>query len=65
LTRGNTTDDKSNTRDIFMNVNILVKLETYLHNTMDKTDIAHGLNQYVEKLNIVLKTLRKHTTENR
>jgi hypothetical protein len=26
---------------------------------MDKTDIAHGLNQYVEKLNIVLKTLRK------
>jgi CRISPR/Cas system CMR-associated protein Cmr1 (group 7 of RAMP superfamily) len=27
---------------------------------MDKTDIAHALNQYVEKLNIVLKTLRKH-----
>jgi hypothetical protein len=26
---------------------------------MDKTDIAHALNQYVEKLNIVLKTLRK------
>ena len=25
---------------------------------MDKTDIAHALNQYVEKLNIVLKTLR-------
>jgi hypothetical protein len=32
---------------------------TYLHNTMDKTDIAHASNQYVEKLNIVLKTLRK------
>jgi hypothetical protein len=26
---------------------------------MDKTDIAHALNQYVEKLNIVLKALRK------
>jgi hypothetical protein len=26
---------------------------------MDKTDIAHASNQYVEKLNIVLKTLRK------
>jgi hypothetical protein len=24
---------------------------------MDKTDIAHASNQYVEKLNIVLKTL--------
>jgi hypothetical protein len=32
---------------------------TYPHNTMDKTDIAHASNQYVEKLNIVLKTLRK------
>jgi hypothetical protein len=27
---------------------------TYLHNTMDKADIAHASNQYVEKLNIVL-----------
>jgi hypothetical protein len=26
---------------------------------MNKTDIAHASNQYVEKLNIVLKTLRK------
>jgi hypothetical protein len=26
---------------------------------MDKIDIAHASNQYVEKLNIVLKTLRK------
>jgi hypothetical protein len=26
---------------------------------MDKADIAHASNQYVEKLNIVLKTLRK------
>jgi hypothetical protein len=34
---------------------------TYLHNTMDKTDIAHALNQYVEKLNIVLKTFKKTT----
>jgi hypothetical protein len=32
---------------------------TYLHNTMDKTDIVHALNQYVEKLNIVLKTFKK------
>ena len=32
----------------------LVIPETYLHNTMDKTDIVHALNQYVEKLNIVL-----------
>ena len=37
----------------------LVTPGTYLHNTMDKTDIAHASNQYVEKLNIVLKTLRK------
>ena len=37
----------------------LVTPWTYLHNTMDKTDIAHALNQYVEKLNIVLKALRK------
>jgi hypothetical protein len=28
---------------------------------MDKTDIAHALNQYVEKLNIVMKTLKKTT----
>jgi hypothetical protein len=27
---------------------------------MDKTNIAHASNQYVEKLNIVLKTLRKY-----
>jgi hypothetical protein len=26
---------------------------------MDNTDIAHVSNQYVEKLNIALKTLRK------
>jgi hypothetical protein len=26
---------------------------------MDKTDIIHALNQYVEKLNIVLKTFKK------
>ena len=32
---------------------------TYLHNTMDKADIVHALNQYVEKLNIVLKTFKK------
>jgi hypothetical protein len=32
---------------------------TYFHNTMDKTDIVHALNQYVEKLNIVLKTFKK------
>ena len=31
----------------------------HLHNTMDKTDIVHALNQYVEKLNIVLKTFKK------
>jgi hypothetical protein len=37
----------------------LVTPGIYLHNTMDKTDIAHASNQYVEKLNIVLKTLRK------
>ena len=37
----------------------LVTPGTYLHITMDKTDIVHELNQYVEKLNIVLKTLRK------
>jgi hypothetical protein len=29
------------------------------HSTMDTPDIAHASNQYVEKLNIVLKTLRK------
>jgi hypothetical protein len=38
----------------------LVTPGAYLHNTMDKTDIAHASNQYVEKLNIVLKTLREH-----
>ena len=37
----------------------LVTPETYLHNTMDKTDIVDALNQYVEKLNIVLKTFKK------
>jgi ABC-type uncharacterized transport system ATPase subunit len=39
----------------------LVTPGTYLHNTMgmDKTDIVHALNQYVEKLNIVLKTCKK------
>ena len=40
----------------------LVTPGAYLHNTMDKTDIAHASNQYVEKLNIVLKTLREHLT---
>jgi hypothetical protein len=28
-------------------------------NTMDKTDIIYALNQYVEQLNIVLKTCKK------
>jgi len=39
----------------------LVTPGTYLHNTMDKTDIVHALFQYmyVEKLNIVLKTFKK------
>ena len=37
----------------------LVTPGTYLYNTMDKTDISHALNQYVEKRNIVLNTLRK------
>jgi hypothetical protein len=32
---------------------------TYLHNTMDQTDIVHALNQFLEKLNIVLKTYKK------
>ena len=32
---------------------------TYLHNTMDKTDIVHALNQYVEKLNIYTITNRR------
>ena len=32
----------------------LVTPATYLHNTMDKTDIVHALNQYVEKLIIML-----------
>jgi hypothetical protein len=40
----------------------LVTPETYLHNTMDKTDIVDALNQYVEKLNIVLKTFKKKKT---
>ena len=39
----------------------LVTPGTYLHNTMDKTDIVHALYQYVEKLNIVLKTFKKTT----
>jgi hypothetical protein len=39
----------------------LVTPWTYLHNSMDKTDIVHALNQYVEKLNIVLKTFKKTT----
>jgi len=32
---------------------------TYRHNTMKKTDIVHALSQYVEELNIVLKTFKK------
>ena len=32
---------------------------TYLHNTIDKTDIVYTLNHYVGKLNIVLKTFKK------
>jgi hypothetical protein len=28
---------------------------------MDKTDFAHASNQYVEKLNIVLKNIKKTT----
>jgi hypothetical protein len=39
----------------------LVTSGTCLHNTMDKTDIVHALNQYVEKLNIILKTFQKTT----
>jgi CRISPR/Cas system CMR-associated protein Cmr1 (group 7 of RAMP superfamily) len=38
----------------------LVTPGTYLLNTMDKTDIVHALNQYVEKLNIVLKTFKNN-----
>jgi hypothetical protein len=30
---------------------------------VDKTDIVHALNQYVEKLNIVLKTLNVYIHE--
>ena len=37
----------------------LVTPGTCLHNAMDKTDIVHALNQYVGKLNIVLKTFKK------
>ena len=37
----------------------LVTTGTYLHNTMDQTDIVHALNQFLEKLNIVLKTHKK------
>ena len=37
----------------------LVTPGTYLHNTMDKTDIVHALHQYVGKLIIVLKTFKK------
>ena len=40
----------------------LVTPGTCPHNAMDKTDIVHALNQYVGKLNIVLKTFKK--TEN-
>ena len=41
----------------------LVTPGTYLHNTVNKTDIVHALNQYVEKLNIVLKTLNVYIHE--
>jgi hypothetical protein len=37
----------------------LVTPGTYLYNTIDKTDIVYALNQYVGKLNIVLKTFKK------
>jgi hypothetical protein len=36
----------------------LVTPGTYIGNTMDKTDIVYALNQYVWKLNIVLKTFK-------
>jgi hypothetical protein len=62
----------SNIRDLLIRYNLttvnklmgvycldLVTPGTYLHNTMYKTDIVHALNQYVEKLNIVLKTFKK------
>jgi hypothetical protein len=36
--------------------------QTSFHNCiMNKTDIVHALNQYVGKLNIVLKTFKKTT----
>jgi hypothetical protein len=34
-------------------------MSSCLYFIMDKTDIAHASSQYVEKLNIVLKTLRE------
>jgi hypothetical protein len=37
----------------------LVTPGTYLYITIDKTDIVYALNQYVGKLNIVLKTFKK------
>jgi hypothetical protein len=37
----------------------LITPGTYLGNTMDKTNIVYALNQYVGKLNIVLKTFKK------
>ena len=62
----------SNIRDLLIRYNLttvnklkgvycldLVTPGTYLRNTMYKTDIVHALNQYVEKLNIVLKTFKK------
>jgi hypothetical protein len=64
--------NSSNIRDLLIRYNLttvsklmgvycldLVTPGTYLHNTMYKTDIVHALNQYVEKLNIVLKTFKK------
>ena len=42
----------------------LVTPGTYLCNTMDKTDIVYALNQYVGKLNIVLKTFNYKKTQN-
>jgi hypothetical protein len=37
----------------------LVTPGTYLHSTMGQTDIVHALNQFLEKLNIVLKPYKK------
>jgi hypothetical protein len=36
---------------------------TYLHNTMDKTDIVHALNQYVENHNLYGNTIDSNTTD--